>query len=62
LPQSNVTGFLNFDRNDNSINVTVEFENSCAPSTIRGDVRTLLALEDGRYFEGESFGATRDMP
>ena len=23
-----------------------------------GDVRTLLALEDGRYFEGESFGAT----
>jgi carbamoyl-phosphate synthase small subunit len=25
---------------------------------MRGDVRTLLALEDGRYFEGESFGAT----
>jgi carbamoyl-phosphate synthase small subunit len=24
---------------------------------MRGDVRTLLALEDGRYFEGESFGA-----
>jgi len=22
------------------------------------DVRTLIALEDGRYFEGESFGAT----
>ena len=39
-------------------NATNEFENSCAPSTIRGDVRTILALEDGRYFEGESFGAT----
>src|SRR6266700_957841 len=25
---------------------------------MRGDVRTLLALEDGRYFKGESFGAT----
>jgi len=25
---------------------------------VRGDVRTLLALEDDRYFEGESFGAT----
>ena len=25
---------------------------------MRGDVRTLLALEDDRYFEGESFGAT----
>jgi carbamoyl-phosphate synthase small subunit len=25
---------------------------------VRSDVRTLLALEDGRYFEGESFGAT----
>jgi len=25
---------------------------------MRSDVRTLLALEDGRYFEGESFGAT----
>jgi carbamoyl-phosphate synthase small subunit len=24
---------------------------------VRSDVRTLLALEDGRYFEGESFGA-----
>src|SRR5437870_12857633 len=27
-------------------------------SIMRSDVRTLLALEDGRYFEGESFGAT----
>src|SRR5919109_1224696 len=27
-------------------------------SILRADVRTLLALEDGRYFEGESFGAT----
>src|SRR5438132_13716067 len=26
-------------------------------SIVRGDVRTLLALEDGRYFGGESFGA-----
>ena len=25
---------------------------------MRGDVRTLLTLEDGRYFEGESFGAS----
>jgi carbamoyl-phosphate synthase small subunit len=25
---------------------------------MRSDVRTLLALEDGRFFEGESFGAT----
>src|SRR6476620_11015774 len=25
---------------------------------MRGDVRTLLALEDGRCFQGESFGAT----
>src|SRR6266513_2304845 len=25
---------------------------------VDSDVRTLLALEDGRYFEGESFGAT----
>ena len=58
MPQSNATGFLDFARNDNSINVTVEFENSCAPSTIRGDVRTILALEDGRYFQGQSFGAT----
>src|SRR5438093_2829456 len=37
---------------------TNEFENSCAPLILRGDVRTLIALEDGRYFEGESFGAT----
>src|SRR6202158_2266146 len=26
-------------------------------SIMRSDVRTLLALQDGRYFEGESFGA-----
>src|SRR5438046_10499990 len=37
---------------------TNEFENSCAPLILRGDVRTLIALEDGRYFEGESFGTT----
>jgi carbamoyl-phosphate synthase small subunit len=35
-----------------------EFENSCATLILRADVRTLIALEDGRYFEGESFGAT----
>ena len=29
-----------------------------ATPILRGDVRTLIALEDGRYFEGESFGAT----
>ena len=34
------------------------FENSLASSTVRSDMRALLALEDGRYFEGESFGAT----
>src|SRR6266404_8380012 len=25
---------------------------------MRSDMRTILALEDGRHFEGESFGAT----
>ena len=34
------------------------FENLLATSILRADVRTLIALEDGRYFEGESFGAT----
>jgi len=58
LPQRAATGFLDFARNDNAINATNEFENSCAPLILRGDVRTLIALEDGRYFEGESFGAT----
>jgi carbamoyl-phosphate synthase small subunit len=36
----------------------IEFENLVATSILRGDVRTILALEDGRYFEGESFGAS----
>jgi carbamoyl-phosphate synthase small subunit len=36
---------------------STEFENSLTRSTIRTDMRALLALEDGRYFEGESFGA-----
>ena len=58
LPQRTATGFLGFARNDNAINVTDEFENSCIPLILRSDVRTLIALEDGRYFEGESFGAT----
>ena len=35
-----------------------EFENSAPQATVRGDMRALLALEDGRIFEGESFGAT----
>ena len=35
-----------------------EFENSAPQATVRGDMRALLALEDGRFFEGESFGAT----
>jgi carbamoylphosphate synthase small subunit len=35
-----------------------EFENSCAPLIVGADVRALIALEDGRCFEGESFGAT----
>ncbi len=34
------------------------FENPLTGLIVRSDVRTLLALEDGRYFEGESFGAT----
>ena len=39
----------------------LEFELNILPLSIDNahvDVRTLLALEDGRYFEGESFGAT----
>ena len=35
-----------------------EFDNSAPQATVRGDMRALLALEDGRIFEGESFGAT----
>jgi carbamoyl-phosphate synthase small subunit len=34
------------------------FEIHALRSTVRGDMRALLALEDGRFFEGESFGAT----
>ena len=34
------------------------FENPLTGLIVHSDVRTLLALEDGRYFEGESFGAT----
>jgi carbamoyl-phosphate synthase small subunit len=33
------------------------FENLSRTSTMRGDMRAILALEDGRHFEGESFGA-----
>ena len=58
MPQCPAIGFFDFARNDNAIYATNEFENSCAPLILRGDVRTLIALEDGRYFEGESFGAT----
>jgi carbamoyl-phosphate synthase small subunit len=35
-----------------------EFENLERATTIRADMRAILALEDGRFFEGESFGAT----
>src|SRR5262249_31718901 len=35
-----------------------EFEIHTLRSIVRSDVHALLALEDGRYFEGESFGAT----
>ena len=58
LPQRTATGFLDFAQNDNASNVTDEFENLCTPLILSSDVRTILALEDGRYFEGESFGAT----
>src|SRR4051794_3799856 len=34
------------------------FENLLATSILRADVRTLIALEDGKIFEGESFGVT----
>src|SRR4030095_14138524 len=34
------------------------FENLLTRSTVRSAMRALLALEDGRFFEGESFGAT----
>jgi carbamoyl-phosphate synthase small subunit len=34
------------------------FEIRALTSTVRDDMRALLALEDGRFFEGESFGAT----
>jgi carbamoyl-phosphate synthase small subunit len=34
------------------------FEIRALRSTVRGDMRALLALEDGRFFEGESFGVT----
>jgi carbamoyl-phosphate synthase small subunit len=34
-----------------------EFENPPIGSTMRSDMRALLTLEDGRFFEGESFGA-----
>jgi carbamoyl-phosphate synthase small subunit len=36
----------------------IGFENSALRSTVRSDMRALLALEDGRFFEGQSFGAT----
>ena len=34
------------------------FEIRVLGSKVRGEMRTLLALEDGRFFEGESFGVT----
>ncbi|HYY13822.1 MAG TPA: glutamine-hydrolyzing carbamoyl-phosphate synthase small subunit [Chthoniobacterales bacterium] len=38
--------------------VASAIEISALRSTIAPDMRAILALEDGRYFEGESFGAT----
>jgi carbamoyl-phosphate synthase small subunit len=58
LPENTATGFLDFDRNDDAINVADRFENWLGSSTVRSDMRALLTLEDGRYFGGESFGAT----
>ena len=37
---------------------STSFENPPIRSTVRSDMRARLALEDGRFFEGESFGAT----
>ena len=48
-------GSLDFAQDDDS---KPSFENPTIVSTVRGDMRALLALEDGRFFEGESFGAT----
>jgi carbamoyl-phosphate synthase small subunit len=48
-------GSLDFAQDDDS---KPSFENPTIISTVRGDMRALLALEDGRFFEGESFGAT----
>src|SRR5881275_3127249 len=49
---------LNMTRRAVSASSLHGFENLLATSILRADVRTLIALEDGRYFEGESFGAT----
>jgi carbamoyl-phosphate synthase small subunit len=48
-------GSLDFAQDDDS---KPSFENPTRISTVRSDMRALLALEDGRFFEGESFGAT----
>ena len=48
-------GSLGFVQDDDS---KPSFENPTIISTVRGDMRALLALEDGRFFEGESFGAS----
>jgi carbamoyl-phosphate synthase small subunit len=43
---------------DSGIFFRAAFEKRLLRSTMRSDMRAILALEDGKYFEGESFGAT----
>src|SRR4029077_6107397 len=43
---------------DSGIFLRAAFEKLRARSTMRSDMRAILALEDGKFFEGESFAAT----
>jgi carbamoyl-phosphate synthase small subunit len=58
LPRRTTTQFIDVTSNGNAISAKDGFENPCAPLILRSHVRTILALEDGRYFQGQSFGAT----
>ena len=49
MPESNL---------DSGIFFRAAFEKLPLRSTLPSDMRALLALEDGKFFEGESFGAT----
>src|ERR1700736_126473 len=42
---------------DSGIFLRARFEKLPVRSTMRSEMRAILALEDGKYFEGESFGA-----